>query len=190
MDGDNTNLAQLHQLFKSSLRIWCACSIQEAWPASQNGNLSVFLDDSLNSQCFVCVTCGETSWIQTIFNWCFHMSELTKQFRSLCWPHSTGTRHCSEHFMHFWYSFPEYEEKFMQKSCTCKSTIKNPHLAFNMHHTKHPLRRNTQDDCCKTHYTDSEDSNNKPWNGSMLTCHSGSKWQVWKGFCTSIVSIT
>jgi hypothetical protein len=53
MDGDNnTNLAQLHQLFKSSLRIWCACSVQEAWPASPNGTLSVLLDGSLNSQMF------------------------------------------------------------------------------------------------------------------------------------------
>lgn len=56
-----TQTLQLHQMFKSSLRIWCASSIQEAWPASQNDTLSVFLDDSLNCQCFVCVTCRRTT---------------------------------------------------------------------------------------------------------------------------------
>jgi len=32
--------------------------------------------------CFVCVTCGGTTWMQTISNWCLHISELTKPFRS------------------------------------------------------------------------------------------------------------
>jgi hypothetical protein len=53
-----------------------------------------------------------------------------------------------------------------------------------MHNTKHPMRRNTGL-WLQNSDTDSEDSNTMPRSGRMLTCHSWSKWQVWKGFCTA-----